>query len=215
MTEENPNQPPPPQGGGAYSQRFQHTPVSARVPEKAGFGVFSTGALVQTLAAEFVVDFVQNLARPASVVARVIVTPVTMQQMVLALQENLGLYVQKYGQPPALPKPQNPRQPSIQEIYEELKLPEEVMTGCYANTVMIGHSPAEFVLDFITSFYPKAAVAARVYLSAPQAVRLLETFQQSVKNFQTRPPEPPHGGPGPGGLPPGPGEPPLSYPPMG
>jgi len=35
------NQPPP----GAFSQQVQHASVSARVPEKIGRGVFSTGAL--------------------------------------------------------------------------------------------------------------------------------------------------------------------------
>ena len=156
------------------------------MPEKIAGGVFSTGALVQTLANEFLIDFVQNLSRPPSVVARIIVSPQTLAQMTQAVQNNLHAYSQKFGTPPPLPKPQNPRQPTIQEIYDELKLSEELMGGCYANTLMVGHSPAEFVLDFITNFYPKAAVTARIFISAPQVSRLLDTWNQAMKNFQNR-----------------------------
>ena len=30
----------------------------------------------------------------------------------------------------------------LQEIYQDLRLPDEVLSGAYANAVMIGHSPA-------------------------------------------------------------------------
>jgi hypothetical protein len=193
-----------------FSQKFQHSPVAARVPEKIASGAFSTGALVQTLANEFLIDFVQNLSRPPSVVSRIIVSPATLAQMTQAVQNNLSMYSQKFGPPPPLPKPQNPRQPTIQEIYDELKLPEEMMGGVYANTLMVGHSPAEFVLDFITNFYPKAAVTSRIFISAPQVPRLLDTWNQAMKNFNSRKTPPPlEGGP-----PPGPEEPPISHPPV-
>lgn len=200
MTENNPEQP--------FSQKFQHNPVAARVPEKIAGGVFSTGALVQTLAHEFLIDFVQNLSRPPSVVARIIVSPATLAQMTQAVQSNLNMYTQKFGAPPPMPKPANPRQPTIQEIYDELKMADDLMSGNYANTLMVGHSPAEFVLDFITNFYPKAAVTSRIFISAPQIPRLIETWTQAMKNFQARknPPE--------GGSPPPPQEPPLSHPPV-
>jgi hypothetical protein len=201
-TDNSPEQP--------FSQKFQHNPIAARVPEKIAAGVFSTGALVQTLANEFLIDFVQNLSRPPSVVARLIVSPQTLAQMSQAVQNNLNMYSQKFGAPPPLPKPVNPRRPTIQEIYDELKLPEELMGGSYANTLMVGHSPAEFVLDFITNFYPKAAVTSRIFISAPQIPRLLETWAQAMKNFQTRGNPPPiEGGP-----PTSPPEPPISHPPI-
>lgn len=201
-TENSPEQP--------FSQKFQHSPVAARVPEKIAAGAFSTGALVQTLANEFLIDFVQNLSRPPSVVARIIVSPSTLAQMSKAVQNNLDMFSQKFGPPTPLPKPQNPRRPTIQEIYDELKLPEELMGGVYANTLMVGHSPAEFVLDFITNFYPKAAVTSRIFIAAPQIPRLLETWNTAMKNFQSRGGTPPiEGGP-----PPGPPEPPISHPPV-
>src|ERR1039458_779258 len=55
-----------------------------------------------------------------------------------------------YGPPTPVPD----RRPTIQEIYENFRLPEELLSGSYANSVLIGHSPTEFFFDFITGFYP-------------------------------------------------------------
>lgn len=54
------------------------------------------------------------------------------------------------------------RQASVQEIYDDLKVRDEILSGAYANAVMIGHGPHEFGSDFITNFYPHSAVSARV-----------------------------------------------------
>jgi hypothetical protein len=201
---------------GTYSLQFKHNPVAARVPEGVASGVFSTGALVQNLNSEYVIDFVQGLARPAQIVARVILAPQAMAQFIGALQENLKMFTDKFGPPHPLPKPVNPRQPNIEEIYSELKLPDDLLSGTYANGVMIGHSPAEFVLDFLTNFYPKSAVSCRVYLSAQQVPRLIDTLMPSLRQIQARqqlPQQPqqgggPQGGPPPAGSGEGPGKPP-------
>jgi hypothetical protein len=96
------------------------------------------------------------------------------------------MFSDKFGAPHPMPKPLNPRQPNIEEIYSELKLPDELLSGTYANGVMIGHSPAEFVLDFLTNFYPKSAVSCRVYLSAQQVPRLVDTLMPSLRQIQAR-----------------------------
>jgi hypothetical protein len=180
---------------GTYSLQFKHNPVAARIPEGKSAGVFATGALVQNLNTEYVIDFVQGLARPAQIVARVILTPLAMQQFIGALQENLKMFSDKFGPPQPLPKPVNPRQPNIEEIYSELKLPDEILSGSYANGVMIGHSPSEFVLDFLTNFYPRSAVSCRIYLAAQQVPRLVDTLQPSLRQIlakqQQQPPQPP------------------------
>src|SRR5690606_7991147 len=70
------------------------------------------------------------------------------------------------GVDPAAPGPAGPpavRRPTPQEIYDDLKIPDAVLSGAYANGVMIGHGASEFVLDFLTSFYPQSAVSARVF----------------------------------------------------
>jgi hypothetical protein len=170
---------------GPYSEKYQHQPVAARVPERVGHGVLSTGVLVLDSPSEFVLDFLQGLSRPYHVAARVIIAPPVMENMVGAVQENLGKFTQAFGPIPTMPKGPATR-PTIAEIYENFKVSEEVMSGSYANSVMIGHSPAEFYLDFITGFYPNAAVAARIYMAAPRIPQVLDTLTMALANYRKR-----------------------------
>jgi hypothetical protein len=201
-----PNEPggqPAPEGEHPSTHTFQHDPVSARVPERVGRGVFVTGVIVQEGSGEFVLDFVQSLTRPPQIAARVIVSPPVMQALVTTFAENIQKYTSSFGAPPSLPKPQPPpRPPTTQELYENFKLPDELLSGVYANSVLIGHQPAEFFLDFITRFYPTAAVSSRIYLAAGQAPRVQETLQGSFQQYlrrmggpqQPQPPAPGDGG---------------------
>ena len=189
----------PQEGSGQHSEQVRVQHLSARVPEKVSRGAFSTGAIVMTGATEFIIDFIQNLGTPAAVVSRVIVPHPAMPQFIEALRKNLDMYRQRFGEPPQMPRNPTPaRQPTAQEIYDELKLPDECLSGAYANGVMIGHTPAEFKFDFLTNLFPSSAVSARVYLAAPQVPRLLESlqgtyrqFQQRVQQQQQNPPPPP------------------------
>src|SRR4051812_27492021 len=87
--------PPQPVGQdpATYSQKFSHAPVAARVPEKVGRGVFSTGVCIQDTPTEFILDFLQALARPTGVVARVVLTPPVMAGLVGRLRETLSSYI--------------------------------------------------------------------------------------------------------------------------
>ena len=186
---------------GTQSQQFSHSPVAARVPERVARGVHATGVLVLDSPTEFVIDFLQGLTRPHQVVARLVVHPVVMAQLANAMRENVDRYVSAFGMPPVQPQ-QPQRRPSIQEIYENFKLPEDQLSGSYANSVMIGHSQAEFYMDFITGFYPTAAVSSRVFLAANQAPRILETLTMALQQYHKRHPgqaPPPQGPPQSGG----------------
>jgi len=95
------------------------------------------------------------------------------------------------GTNPNLLKRQNP-----QEVYDDLKLRDEILSGAYANAVMIGHGPYEFSFDFITNFYPQSAVSCRVYLASGHIHRLLESLRASWEQLRPRlnqqfPPQPP------------------------
>jgi hypothetical protein len=170
-----------------FSQDFQVANIGARVPEKVARGVFSTGALILQGASEFVLDFVLRMNKPHQVVARVVMPMNLVPQFIEGLRANLEQYRQTFGAPPALPvAPPPATQPSIEEIYQDLKMPDEVMAGAYANSVMVVHTAAEFCFEFIANFYPKAAVASRVFLSAPQVPVLLKTLQQSWQNYQIK-----------------------------
>ncbi len=78
--------------------------------------------------------------------------------------------------------------PPIDEIYDDLRLPDSILSGRYANAVLIRHSPTEFCFDFITNIYPRSCVSARVYMAAANVHSLLTSLQQSLT--QRRPPNP-------------------------
>ncbi len=185
------------------SQEIRHSQISAIVPEKVSRGVFSTGAVVLQGPHEFILDFLLRMTSPQQVAARVVLTPAVVARFIAALRENLKNYEDKFGPPQ---KPQDPssssqpkEQPSAQDLYDQLKLPEDVMSGAYANAVMIGHSATEFSFDFITTFFPRSSVSCRVYLSAPNVPRFLDSLTHSFEQFQrklserkpTEPPPPP------------------------
>jgi hypothetical protein len=145
---------------------------------------------------EFIVDFLQTIGRPHRVARRVVIPHPVMPQFIEALNTNLDLYKSRFGEPPA-PPTQNPnqaRRPTPQEIYDDLKMPDEVLSGVYANGVMIGHGASEFGLDFLTSFFPQSAVSARVFVAAGQVPRLLESLRGAVRQLEQRQ----QGGPPPG-----------------
>lgn len=190
---------PGPNDPGWITQDVQHSPVSARVPEKVARGVFSTGAIVVQGAHEFTVDFLQWLTRPYQLAARVILPPTMVPGLLNALRENLGRYQGRFGAPMAPPPPPpGHTPPPIEEIYGQLKFTDEMLSGVYANTAVISHTHAEFVLDFITSCYPRPVVSCRVYMSAPQVPVLLnnlarsfQQYQQKIAHLQQYPQQPP------------------------
>lgn len=181
------SEPSEPDETGTYHQELQHTQVSARIPEKVSHGVFSTGAIVINGAHEFVIDFLMSMTAPRRVAARVILPLSVVPLFINALKDNMSKFQQNFGQPPKLPVPPPGTQaPPIADVYEQLKLPDEMLSGVYANTVMIVHTPAEFCFDFITSFYPRSAVAARVYLSVPHVPQLLDSLTRSWDQFERK-----------------------------
>ena len=94
---------------------------------------------------------------------------------------------------------QSPKRQNPQDIYDELKIRDEILCGAYANAVMIGHGPYEFSFDFITNFYPQSAVSCRVFLAAGHVWRLLDSLKQSWEQLRPRLgfPPPPMGPNGP------------------
>ena len=180
-----------------FSQDFQIANLSVRVPEKIARGVFSTGVLVLQGATEFLLDFVLRMNQPHQVAARVLLPINLIPQFIDVLKGNLETYRKTFGTMPSMPPlPPPPAPPTIEEIYQNLKISDEVLAGVYANTVMVAHSASEFSLEFISNFYPKAVVAARVFLSAPQVPILLQTLTQSWQKYQAKlhqqpPPAPP------------------------
>ncbi len=175
---------------GPQSQEVQHQQLSARVPDHVAQGVFSTGAVVLNGPHEFILDFLLRLTRPHRVAARIVLPPPVVPRMIAALRENLGNYETRFGAIPPAPQPLDqltpPAQPTPEELYDDLRLEDETISGTYANAVMVGHTGTEFSLDFITTFFPRSSVAARVYLAAPNVPRFVESVTHSWDQYQRK-----------------------------
>jgi hypothetical protein len=184
---------PPPQEPKAEALQFD--PVGARLTDRVAEGTLSTGVIILDGPDEFILDFIQGVAQPSRVAARVVMSPRVVGQFLSALKANLQMYEQAFGKPAGLPRPEPERRPNIKDVYDGLKLSDDKLSGAYANAVRIGHSPSEFCFDFITRFFPTAAVSARIYMTAPQVPRLLESLTASYNHYLSKtrqPPRPPN-----------------------
>lgn len=77
---------------------------------------------------------------------------------------------------------QQEQQPSQQQI--QVKVPDEVLKGVYANMVQVGHNPEEFVLDFMNLFPPTGIAVARVIVSPSHAKRLAKALEENIKKYE-------------------------------
>ena len=182
--EESGDQPANPDDRDMQHHQVQVSGATARVPDSIGKGVFGTGAIVMIGQHNFVMDFIQQFGSPAQLVGRVVMPHAVLPQFVAALEQNLTMFSEKFGPPPVLPRPENPERRSVKEIYDNLKLPDEELSGSFAEAVMIRHSPAEFCFDFITRFFPHAAVARRVFMSSSQVPPLLKALKANLEKLK-------------------------------
>lgn len=180
-------QPTPPKPPEQITQAVQYSQISARVPDKLNRGVFATNALVLTGNQELVCDFLLRMVPPYLLAARVVVPFTALAPMVKAISENLDNFRARFGVPTPLPTPPpNVPQPNIVEVYEQLKIPEDVAVGAYANTLMISHTASEFCFDFILDLFPRPTVTQRIYLSSPQVPPFLNTLKRTLEQLQQR-----------------------------
>lgn len=184
----SPEEPQPPKSS---SEEIQHAPVSARVPEKIGRGVFATGTSIQQHNDILVIDFVSMMVHPHQAVARVVLSATTFSQFVSALRVNLGKYDEQFGppQPRVQTSHTTTEKPGSQqvksaELYDQLKLPDEMLGGAFANVVMIRHTSEEFCFDFIANLFPRSVVTSRVFLVAARVPSFLESMTVVLERHQ-------------------------------
>lgn len=69
-----------------------------------------------------------------------------------------------------------------------IELPEEVAEGTYANLVIIAHSNAEFVLDYVRVLpgVPKARVKSRIIMSPQHTKRLLLALEDNISKYESQ-----------------------------
>ena len=183
----------PPNDDEARHHQVQVPGVTARVPSTLGHGVISTGAIVMNGPHVFVLDFLQQMGVPSHLVRRVVLPHAVVPRFIQALEQNLSNFEQKFEAPSKLPRPpQPPKRPTIQEIYDNIKVDDDELPGHFAEGVMIRHSAAEFCFDFVTQFFPNASVSSRIFMSAPHVPPLLEALKGNYQRFlQSGSPNPP------------------------
>lgn len=75
----------------------QH-PLNVEFPKDFSGGVYANSMGVTHTREEFIVDFAMMAPPTGRIMARIIVSPGHMKRMIRALQENLGIYEQQFGQ---------------------------------------------------------------------------------------------------------------------
>ncbi len=79
----------------------------------------------------------------------------------------------------------HPSQPStITDLYEQVKFPEELLCGVFANAVMVRHTPEEFCFDFISNLYPRPIVVSRVYAAAGRVPSFIDAMGGSLGRYE-------------------------------
>src|SRR6478735_7573424 len=68
-----------------------------------------------------------------------------------------------------------------------IEISEEVAEGQYANLVIITHSHAEFVVDFVNVMpgSPKSKVKSRVILTPQHAKRFMKALTENINRFES------------------------------
>ncbi len=69
-----------------------------------------------------------------------------------------------------------------------IELGETEAEGTYSNLVLISHSPAEFVFDFIRVVpgRPKAKVYSRIIMAPQHAKGLLNALHDNIKKYESQ-----------------------------
>ncbi len=70
----------------------------------------------------------------------------------------------------------------------QIQLRPEVADGKYTNLAMIGHSPSEFIIDFIFAApgMPQAPVVSRMIMSPENAKKLMFALTDNIKKYESQ-----------------------------
>ena len=70
----------------------------------------------------------------------------------------------------------------------QIQLKPEVADGKYSNLAMIGHTPNDFLIDFIFAApgMPQAPVVSRVIMSPENAKKLMLALGDNIKKYETQ-----------------------------
>jgi hypothetical protein len=171
------------------------SPLRLRVADEVRPGVFATDLLIFSGGHEFVLDFVQNLEVPIRVVARVVVPRPALAAMVAVMHQGVSVpraqvhsgsgqeagaaEAQSAAAAAGISPPTTLSQPK--QVYDDIKLPEAVQSGAYANALITAHNDQIFRLDFVAQFCPEPVLTARVFVTKAQAAQVLAALEHVAK----------------------------------
>ena len=68
----------------------------------------------------------------------------------------------------------------------QVKMPEAVLGGVYANQMLVSHTREEFVMDFVNLFPPEGVVNARVIVSPGHLKRMIRALTDNLSRYETK-----------------------------
>jgi hypothetical protein len=66
----------------------------------------------------------------------------------------------------------------------EVRMPDDMQAGVFANNMVISHTKEEFVLDFMMVAPPTGTVTARVIVTPGHMKRILAAFKENVARYE-------------------------------
>jgi len=66
----------------------------------------------------------------------------------------------------------------------QIKVPEEVARGAYANAMAVFHTREEFVIDFLNVFPPTGVATARIITSPGHVKRIIRALQENLRRYE-------------------------------
>jgi len=67
----------------------------------------------------------------------------------------------------------------------QIKMPDDIVGGVYANNMVVGHNREEFVMDFIYIAPPQGKVNARVVVSPGHMKRIIHALKENLRKFES------------------------------
>ncbi len=66
----------------------------------------------------------------------------------------------------------------------QIKFPDELIGGVYANNMIIAHTKEEFIMDFIMAAPPAGTVTSRIIISPNHMKRILQAIGDNINKYE-------------------------------
>ena len=66
----------------------------------------------------------------------------------------------------------------------KVKISDDSLKGCYANTLVVSHTTEEFILDFVLALPPQAVINSRVILSPRHLKRIIQALRMNLQKYE-------------------------------